>query len=76
MNNPPSEFRISNHPFHLIGFTDQAGETKTPVPSPFALYASTLKPSLLAIVRLTDGRVTYRVRGQSYTSIQAARRIA
>lgn len=73
---PVNEFRIARHPFTLIGYTNATGETKTATPTEFALYASEIKPALFAIVRIADGRISYRVRGQCYASIHAARKVA
>lgn len=79
MINENNEARIERHPFQWIGYCDRLAESKASERSENAdhrLYVSALKPHLFAVERLADGLVRYKVRGQWFSTLRAARQIA
>lgn len=70
--------RVKQHPFTWAGYCDQTAETKAACPSDthdHKLFFSVLKPDLIMVERIVDGLIRFKVRGQWYSTLQAARRV-
>lgn len=79
MINENNEARIERHPFQFLGYCDRFAESKTSArfdDTDCRLFVSVLKPHLFAVERLADGFVRYKVRGQWFSTLKAARQIA
>jgi hypothetical protein len=66
--------KIARHPFLLVGYWD--GHFKTSEPKDAAIYQSEMLSGLYVVVRLADAQKRFLVRGQWYSSLSVARRVA